>query len=307
MMTGCGNHREVKVAILLSTYNGELYLREQLDSILNQTHQNIDLLVRDDGSTDGTLAILEEYTNICPKIHYYQGENIGPARSFLDLLKNASEADYYALSDQDDVWLPEKIEIAIGMLVKEQADFYYSGTRPVDVNLKLIDSPPIIPVKTFGASLVFASVTGCTVVFSKRLIEIYMLYSPAKLLMHDSWLFKIALATGHKVAFDDNPYILYRQHENNVVGSKQSILRKWNDQIRRLRYHSKVRYEEVEELYKGYGHTMRADALSVVKPLIGYKDRSFLNRLTIAIKPCYRCGVLSKDILFVLSILTKSY
>lgn len=296
-----------KVVVLMSTYNGERYLKEQLDSILTQSYPNLELLIRDDGSNDGTLAILENYASIHKNMSFFKGNNLGPAYSFLKLISNAPEADYYALSDQDDVWLSEKIEIAIGMLIKEQADFYYSGTRPVDMNLKLIDSPPIIPVKTFGASLVFASVTGCTVVFSKRLIEIYMLYSPAKLLMHDSWLFKIAMATGHKVAFDDNPHILYRQHGNNVVGSKQSILRKWSNRIRRFRSHSKVRYEEVEELYKGYGYTMQADALSVVKPLIGYKDKSILDRLTIAIKPCYRCGVLSKDILFVLSILTKSY
>ena len=130
-----------KVVILLSTYNGAKYLRELLDSLLNQSHKNISILVRDDGSTDATLELLAEYGNKYNNITYYKGENLKPARSFMDLLKQSEDADYYALSDQDDVWLPDKIEIAIKQLEANKADLYHSAFQMTDSNLNPIPTP----------------------------------------------------------------------------------------------------------------------------------------------------------------------
>ena len=105
------------VQVLMSTYNGEKYIREQLNSIINQTYPSIKILVRDDGSSDGTIEILEEYAAKYDNMAYYAGKNLGVIQSFLQLLKDSDDSSaYYAFSDQDDVWLPEKIEKAVEMI-----------------------------------------------------------------------------------------------------------------------------------------------------------------------------------------------
>ena len=93
----------MKITILLSSYNGEKYIEEQLNSIFNQTYDNISILVRDDNSKDGTVKILEKYA-AQGKLKWYSGENLGCAKSFWDLLCNFGESDYYAFCDQYDVW-----------------------------------------------------------------------------------------------------------------------------------------------------------------------------------------------------------
>ena len=114
---------EKKVAVLISTYNGEKYLKEQLDSILNQTYQNIEIVIRDDGSNDSTRDIIREYQQKYANIELKEGTNIGFIKSFFKLLELAN-ADYYAYCDQDDIWLENKIELAVNAL--NQAD----NTKP---------------------------------------------------------------------------------------------------------------------------------------------------------------------------------
>ena len=124
----------------MSTYNGEKYIRMQLDSILGQTYENLCLLIRDDGSTDRTVSILEEYAKRDNRITYYTGKNIGVIQSFLELLRNSSEeAGYYAFADQDDVWLPEKIGRAVEKIeaVQEPA-LYCSETYLTDEELNIV-------------------------------------------------------------------------------------------------------------------------------------------------------------------------
>ena len=95
-----------KVLILLSTYNGERYIKEQIESLLKQENVKVSILVRDDGSTDGTINILNEYQKQ-GKLKWYTGENLKPAKSFMNLVENAPEYEYYAFCDQDDVWLKD--------------------------------------------------------------------------------------------------------------------------------------------------------------------------------------------------------
>jgi len=99
----------------MSTYNGEKYLEEQINRILAKTDVDFRLLVRDDNSSDGTVAILRRYENH-PRFQWYGGENLGCAKSFMDLLYSAPDADFYAFSDQDDIWYPNKISSAIYLL-----------------------------------------------------------------------------------------------------------------------------------------------------------------------------------------------
>ena len=101
-----------KVNILLSTYNGEKFIKQQIESLLAQTYENIAIHVRDDGSTDGTIGLLNQYSGN-PKVHLYFGDNLGYRKSFAWLLSNCCDADFYAYCDQDDVWMPDKISRAV--------------------------------------------------------------------------------------------------------------------------------------------------------------------------------------------------
>ena len=129
---------EEKVDVLLATYNGEKYLKEQIDSILNQTYQNINLIISDDNSNDSTRKILEEYKKIDNRIKIYlQDKNLGYIKNFEFLLTKV-ESNYYMLSDQDDVWLPEKIEKSMKTLKEKNADLVFGDLEVVDEKLNTI-------------------------------------------------------------------------------------------------------------------------------------------------------------------------
>ena len=109
----------MKVIILMSVYNGENFIEEQLNSIFSQTGDfEIEVWVRDDGSKDGTISILKKYEEE-KKLYWYSGENLKPAHSFMDLIMHSCKADYYAFSDQDDVWLNDKLKRSIKRLEKQ--------------------------------------------------------------------------------------------------------------------------------------------------------------------------------------------
>ena len=129
------------VVVLLSTYNGERFLEEQLESIVAQKGVKPTIIVRDDGSTDRTREILDKWQE-GGRLRWYNGPNMGPARSFLNLLRDSDDADYYAFSDQDDYWLPEKLDVATSKLAPygDEPALYFSQTQLVDKDLKEIDS-----------------------------------------------------------------------------------------------------------------------------------------------------------------------
>ena len=149
------------ITVLMSTYNGEKYLHEQIDSILRQQGVKVNLLVRDDGSTDNTLAILDKYQEE-GLLTFYTGENLGPQRSFLHLLQQAPQSDYYAFADQDDIWLEDKLSTGIKQLQndKEKPALYFSQTQLTDEELNPIPSVIIHPKVTFGEMLVYKFIGG---------------------------------------------------------------------------------------------------------------------------------------------------
>lgn len=131
-----------KVAVLLSTYNGEKYLKEQLDSLINQTYSNIDIYIRDDGSTDNTVKIIKEYQKNNSNIYLDEGKNSGFIKSFFELLKNNSNADIYSYCDQDDIWEKDKIERAVKHIEKEDNTkpiLYFCNSDYYDMNMILLD------------------------------------------------------------------------------------------------------------------------------------------------------------------------
>lgn len=234
-----------KLQILMSSYNGKKYLKEQIDAIMMQDCEEkglaeFTLLVRDDGSLDGTQSILKEYSSKYPeKIKWYQGSNKGAIQSFFDLMANADDADYYALADQDDYWFPQKISAGIKMLKKMGTNnvplLYCCRPTLTDKNLKLlpvnVDNPKMRP--SFGNALIENIVTGCTTVFNNKLRQMAVNKLPKFTTMHDRWLYLIATCFG-KIYYDEKSYILYRQHEGNAVGKNTEKLAELKYRIKKF-------------------------------------------------------------------------
>lgn len=211
-----------KVNVLMSTYNGERYLQEQIDSILNQTYPNIEIFVRDDGSKDRTLEILQDYQQQ-GKLSLIQGENIGFVKSFLNLLDICPNADFYAFSDQDDIWNEDKVENAVNVLenMKENFPNLYCGNFTIcDVNMnevKIADKlfVPFTIEKTivngqtgFGFTQVFNH-KAREYVCGRRLPDISRVFG------HDTWMHLLCLCFGN-VFYDEQSCAKYRRHDNNV-------------------------------------------------------------------------------------------
>jgi glycosyltransferase involved in cell wall biosynthesis len=219
-----------RVTVILSTYNGEKYLAEQLDSILSQDDVDVTLLIRDDGSRDSTLSILRDFASRYENVQWIAGDKRGVAGSFLTALKQAdSSSDYFAFSDQDDVWEPRKLANAVAALrAVGNSDLpllYCSKLEIVDENLRHIGftKSPFRDI-SFKNALFQNIVYGCTGVMNRKARELVIPpESVREILMHDWWCYLAVSAFG-RVIFDDRSAIRYRQHGNNQVGAQISLL-----------------------------------------------------------------------------------
>lgn len=217
----------MSVQILMSTYNGEKFLKAQLDSILQQDYGEFQVLIRDDGSTDRTLNLLHEYAQKDTRISFISGKNLGVVNSFLDLLKKADESnEWFAFSDQDDIWLNCKVSKAMEVIKRYDSSvplLYCSNKMITDEHLKMIHNQVKEYVKkpSFGNALVQNICTGCTCLFNRKLLEILQKHIPQYVVMHD-WLLYLTASCFGIVIYDCNSYILYRQHTNNVWGAKKT-------------------------------------------------------------------------------------
>lgn len=222
---------EEKIDILLATYNGEKYVKEQIESILSQTYKNIRLIISDDCSKDSTCEILKEYEKKDNRIKLcMQQKNLGVVKNIEFLLKQV-ENKYYMLSDQDDVWLPKKVEKSLEKLKQKNADLVFGDLEIVDENLKtihpsfgdfmLLNEKINKYIDSYKLNYLYNCVTGCTILAKKETIEkIVPLPQNSKYLIHDHWI-SIMCSVYGKVAYIPEKYIKYRQHENNQVGTNK--------------------------------------------------------------------------------------
>lgn len=239
-----------KVQVLMSTYNGEKYLREQIDSILAQKGVEVHLLVRDDGSKDNTVEIIKKYKGI----EIIQAKNVGATNSFLNLIELAGDYDYYAFADQDDVWDEDKLFIAIQKLDEHICPAIYSGnTRLVDKELNFIKNETQKPITTLGSSIVKNYVTGCTAVFNSQLMRYLKQHTPQCAPFHDWWVNLVCLSVGGVSVYDYEPHMNYRQHGNNVVSGNDSVWKKWISRLKKFNkpYHRDLMAREIKDNYIG--------------------------------------------------------
>lgn len=262
-----------KVQVLLSSYNGEKYIKKQIETILKQENVEISILIRDDGSTDKTLEIIKKMAKQNNNITFYEGKNIGPAKSFMDLIKHSGEFDYYAFADQDDVWNIKKIISAINKIKEKQnkPSLYLSALEIVDEKLNTIEIKKVSGKFTFEGELIKNFATGCTMVFNKELCKLIRGYEPSYIIMHDSWITRVCYGVGGNVIIDDNAYIKYRQHSDNVLGYKDAGIQKLKRQYNiAFKKHISMRENIAKELQKGYKNMLTKDAKEVVENLSNY-------------------------------------
>ena len=274
-----------RVAVLMSTYNGEKFLAEQIESILAQEGVEITLFIRDDGSTDQTIRIIREFSQKHSEIVFMEGKNVGVGNSFMQLVYGAGEAfDFYGFSDQDDVWLPQKVRQAVESIRGYTIPVLYcsnqllvdkEGARIGMRHERMVDT-------SFCQILCNNQISGCTMLWNaslQRLLTDAQRRPSEGLLrkrIHDVWVAMVASVTG-KIVYDENACILYRQHENNVVGvKKQSILREWREKLRN----------------KGLRNGRSSLATEI---LANYRDRIESERIRETLRVCSQYASSAKD------------
>lgn len=265
-----------KILVLMSTYNGEQYLEKQIDSVFSQKNVELKLCIRDDGSTDMTIPIIEAFIINNPNVNFYTGENLKPAKSFMWLVHNCDieESEYFAFCDQDDVWIDNKLEVAINRLkvVDDKPALYYCATKNVDKNLKKIDILFTNPKHTSSLMDSIATgslIPGCTMVFNRKLMILLRKHKPEHLTMHDTWTHLVCLSCGGIVFADNNPHILYRQHEGNFLGSKQkSIIERFNRLL-----NLKTSYSEmICEIFSNYYIFLSKESKIILASYVDYSS-----------------------------------
>lgn len=226
----------MKVNILMSTYNGQQFLAEQIRSIQEQSYTDWTLFIRDDGSSDNTKEILKDFERQDSRIHLIdsdKSDNLGVIKSFHKLV-NHDRADYYFFSDQDDVWLPNKLELSLKEAQNYLADFplmVYMDLKVVNQDLEIM-TESMVKSQSHHANtelvqeLTENTVTGGVAMINRALAEMWQ--ETDDILMHDWYLALLASAFGNLV-FIDQPGELYRQHSDNVLGARtlSKRFKKW--------------------------------------------------------------------------------
>lgn len=300
-----------KVQVILSTYNGEKFLNDLLDSVLAQDYPNINILIRDDGSNDSTTGILRAYESL-PNVEVLYSENIGAVKSYFELLKRAAEdADYIAFCDQDDVWLKDKVSRAVFQL-EEKVPFHVPGmyfSRCLIVNEKLealgyTQVPKRVP--SFENALVQNITFGCTMVINKQAWMQIIKELPLEARMHDWWVYQVVSALGI-VVYDSRHSILYRQHSSNVVGIKATPFGKWMRRLIRFvkQGHLPLVTRQARELLRIYEDQLPSDKKEILRDFL-FSRGSVLNRIKYALRcRVYRQTLAENFVLRVLLVLNR--
>jgi len=301
----------MKITVLMSTYNGEKYLRQQLDSLLNQQLMPTTILIRDDGSNDETINILEEYSSNYSFIKYYYGDNKKPAKSFFDLINKCEEADYYALCDQDDFWFEDKLSSAVEVLNKEDNSkplLYMSRFTLTDEKLNPINSDisRLYSYTDYAHSLIYQTAPGCTFVFNNEAIKKIRQYDIEKnyCIIHDSIIHKVVAMFG-KVILDKESHMYYRQHGNNEIGLTADKAKTFIGRIEHF-ISGKVRNtrsEIAKSLLDVYGKELSEDKKKLLVTVAKYKENSEYRKHLLC-DDCFKTGTIN-DLFFKILVLVN--
>lgn len=304
----------MKVNILMSTYNGQQFLAEQIRSIQEQSYTDWTLFIRDDGSSDNTKEILKDFERQDSRIHIIDSEksdNLGVIKSFHKLV-NHDRADYYFFSDQDDVWLPNKLELSL----KEAQNYLADLPLMVYMDLKVVNQDLEIMTESMVKSqshhantelvqeLTENTVTGGVAMINHALAEMWQ--ETDDILMHDWYLALLASAFGNLV-FIDQPGELYRQHSDNVLGARtlSKRFKKW------IRPHIlfAVYWDLIKNSQKQARHLLQMPLSQsnreLIEAFVTIMDKSMLERFRILRKYGLRKNKAFHTLVFTTLIVTK--
>lgn len=314
--------------ILMATYNGENYIEEQIHSIIGQSYKDWFLLVCDDGSSDGTISILDKYAREYPdkiKVITNTSEKHGAKNNFFFLLGNAPSGDYYVFCDQDDVWSEDKLQV----LSQEYKKYDASIPTLIYHNLKIVDQKLQVLSESFSQytelelnlqepffDLVkYNYIPGCAMSFNNSLMKSIRLGGEG-ICIHDWWVILICAAIG-KIYYIDKPLTLYRQHDTNTIGIMSKAhgfglikrylsiekLRKVFGMLRRGKLES---YNILDELNQAYGDTLQPEIKLIVDKNLHYMTcKNKVAALAWGMKKRNRQKGLIKNIYYWMSILDQ--
>lgn len=292
------------VDILLATYNGEPFLAQQLDSLLSQTFTDWRLIIRDDGSTDGTLAIIKDYSlKLGSRITVLNshGLNLGAKQNFSVLIEEAT-APYLMFCDQDDVWLPNKIENCLAGIRLMEAEFGTEMAMMLYCDLEIVDRhlntfapslwryKQVDPRKESGLRnlLLRNVVTGCASIMNRTLADL-IVPIPDEARLHDSWAAIVAAACG-KLGYIDERLVRYRQHGANILGARtwsQLTAQFLAHPMKMLSYTKKFQESsqmQAKALYRRYLHEMNKEDQEMVHLFSGISKNRYIIRIYILLK-----------------------
>ena len=256
----------------MATYNGEKYLGEQLDSIINQTYHNWNLLIRDDNSTDKTLEIIQNYHKKDKRIKILKDNkgNIGIVRNFEELLKS-SESEFIMFSDQDDIWVENKLDIYLKMIekIKNKGFMIHSDAILFDKNKSNILKDTFISKKAINKGLenVFFNyfVQGATILISKE-IKNFILPFPKEVYLHDRYIHLISELFFERI-FVNKALIYYIQHGDNQIGAKNTIR-----ELLSKRYFDERDRQLIKIIYNKYGSLLTEDKKKLIEEYFKITD-----------------------------------
>lgn len=298
------------VQVFLSTYNGEKYLKAQIDSLLKQHGVHVSILVRDDGSLDSTKNILEEYQKE-GKISYYQGRNFGYSKSFLDLVNTKVQTDFYAFCDQDDIWLPEKIITGIKKIKQMGYDetkpiLYASALQRVDAMLNPLSIQNFPNLRlTLEAEFIRHRLAGCTYIFNNALRNLLQA-ADGSLASHDKMAAILCLACGGQIVFDESPNILFRRHESNTSSDGNDIKKKIIKTLFKYCGKHSNNQQLAQFVLATYDELLVPEAKKLLSEIAFYK-KNFLDTLKLAFSPHLDCGFLFYNIFIRFMILLRFF
>ncbi len=265
------------VKIIVATYNGEKYLREQMDSLLNQSYENLQIEVCDDGSTDRTMEIVREYQAKDERVtaHVNQ-ENRGYVRNFLEAIRRSTQP-YIMLCDQDDIWDPDKVEITLDKMQQKEKQcpgkpiLVYTDAINFDSEKKerlgRFHQNSHLDTKKVDTAHLFMEnkVIGCTVMVNAQIIP-YLGECPKEIRVHDWWLAMLCSHFG-QIVYVDRPTLLYRQHSGNQIGGSSfgSYVKDRLSGLRRQRQALQSSYRQGRAFLELYGDRMEDDQRAIAK------------------------------------------
>ncbi|WP_380872513.1 hypothetical protein ACFB49_34440 [Sphingomonas sp. DBB INV C78] len=277
----------MKAIVLLSSFRSRDFIREQLESIVGQDEVEVRLIVRDDGSDDDTMSMLQELAATDSRIMLIRGKNLGVVGSVFELLKaeQTAEAPFIAFADHDDIWPRGRLArqlTALSALPADQPALCFGAFLRVNARGAPIDGDPVLPpLPDKGALLSENQVPGCTMVMNQAAHKLVASNLPPadRIFMHDWWVEQVIAFTGTIIRVED-VVLHYRQHGANMIGAP-SDFRIWRDRlarIRRLRGQHPL-LSQVRELHRRYGERMSVADRARIERFIRAADGSLAERL----------------------------